>query len=835
MNIFRIIYLSLLIVLSFKSYSQTGCAGASPFCSGSSGVTFPAATTGVSAGPGPNYGCLFSQPNPAWYYFQVSTSGSIIINIAGTGGGDVDFICWGPFTTPTGGCTGGLTIGNTVGCSYSSSPTETCTILGAIAGQYYMLLITNFSGMSQNITFGQNPGSTGSTNCSLLSGIVSKTICPGSTTSLTATSNLLSPTYLWNPGGLTTPTITINPSSTTIYTVNISGIIPGSTTPTVVTNSGTVTVLSNPILNLFSNSMICPGSSINLTASAGFTNYVWAGPPAFTSTTTIPGISIPSATNSMIGTYTVIGRTTQGCSVSATTTVGLVPTSSIVTTPSYTVCQGGTQNFTSTNAIGASYYSWIGPSSFTSSLQNPTIVGCGLSNSGVYTVTAYFVSGTTTCTTVKTCTVSVVPALPSALPNISNICNNGLINLTSPSGAVSYNWSGPNSFLSSLQNPSITNAGVVNNGTYTVTITTGLCVNVGTLSVSVYNPLSFLTTPSNITLCFGKNGILSSTGLGGSGIYNYTWSPLTGLSSPNSSTTSINGSYTTTYSVTLTDFNCPVTNSVVSTVTVNVNPLPVITMTTSNSRGCEIFCTDLISSSFPASASCQWHFSNNTFSNNYNSSQFCFNVPGTYGSTLTVTDINGCVDSTKSSSFVIVDPNPKSSFSWTPENPTVLINQVDFVDESTVGLPIVNWHWDFDDVLTTDTSNIKNPFYIYDNPNTYSVSLRVKNTFGCLDSVTKIVKVDDEFALFIPNAFTPTKPGDNDIFKVSGIGFVNDEFEMLIFNRWGDLIFKTNDINKGWDGYKGSKLCKLDNYVYKIIVKDFKNKIREFTGYITLL
>jgi gliding motility-associated-like protein len=89
--------------------------------------------------------------------------------------------------------------------------------------------------------------------------------------------------------------------------------------------------------------------------------------------------------------------------------------------------------------------------------------------------------------------------------------------------------------------------------------------------------------------------------------------------------------------------------------------------------------------------------------------------------------------------------------------------------------------------------------------------------------------------LFIPNAFTPTKPGDNDIFKVSGIGFVNDEFEMLIFNRWGDLIFKTNDINKGWDGYKGSKLCKLDNYVYKIIVKDFKNKIREFTGYITLL
>ena len=90
-------------------------------------------TRGIEAA-GPDYGCLFWHPNTSWYYFQVSTTGTITIGIAGTGGGDVDFICWGPFTSPTGNC-GNLTAANTVDCSYSGSATETVTINNAIAGE----------------------------------------------------------------------------------------------------------------------------------------------------------------------------------------------------------------------------------------------------------------------------------------------------------------------------------------------------------------------------------------------------------------------------------------------------------------------------------------------------------------------------------------------------------------------------------------------------------------------------------------------------------------------------------------------------------------------------
>ena len=99
------------------------------------------------------------------------------------------------------------------------------------------------------------------------------------------------------------------------------------------------------------------------------------------------------------------------------------------------------------------------------------------------------------------------------------------------------------------------------------------------------------------------------------------------------------------------------------------------------------------------------------------------------------------------------------------------------------------------------------------------------------------MKIEDEFAIFIPNTFTPTKPdGNNDVFKPSGIGFKSDSFEMRIFDRWGELVFKTNDVNKGWDGsIKGGKIAKQDTYVFKITVNDYKNKEREFVGHVTIL
>lgn len=161
---------ALCIPAGVRAQASGTCLTAQPFCTGTT-YTFPAATN-TTAEVGPNYGCLATRPNPAWYYLKILTGGNLVISISQVDGGgtprDVDFILWGPFTSPTTPCTAQLTAGNTVDCSYSSSATETATIPSASPGQYYILLLTNFSNVPATITFSQT-GGTGTTDCELVS------------------------------------------------------------------------------------------------------------------------------------------------------------------------------------------------------------------------------------------------------------------------------------------------------------------------------------------------------------------------------------------------------------------------------------------------------------------------------------------------------------------------------------------------------------------------------------------------------------------------------------------------------------------------------------------
>ncbi len=220
----------LFLLLAGVSLAQNTCQTAKPFCAGGvSGDTFPATTSVTTAQTGPNYGCLGSTPNPAWYYLQISNSGNLDILIQGTltappgPGQDVDFICWGPFNSMTGICDS-LNLNKIVDCSYSGSFTETLNIPNGVSGQYYLVLITNFANIVQNIQFTQYAG-TGSTNCGLL-GSNSK-ICAGQTATIVATNSgsLANATYSMNPGGLSNSTgsFYVTPLVTTVYTLFVTG------------------------------------------------------------------------------------------------------------------------------------------------------------------------------------------------------------------------------------------------------------------------------------------------------------------------------------------------------------------------------------------------------------------------------------------------------------------------------------------------------------------------------------------------------------------------------------------------------------------------------------
>ena len=118
------------------------------------------------------------------------------------------------------------------------------------------------------------------------------------------------------------------------------------------------------------------------------------------------------------------------------------------------------------------------------------------------------------------------------------------------------------------------------------------------------------------------------------------------------------------------------------------------------------------------------------------------------------------------------------------------------------------------------------------------MALFVMNEFDCRDSVYKTIKVGYDFTVFIPNVFTPDGDGLNDIFNVKGIGISDKDFLLRIFNRWGHLIYETEDITKGWDGFFNGKICEDGQYIYYIQLKleksDRKNDIRIFKGNVFL-
>ena len=143
-------------------YSQSSdCLNSQPFCT-STPIGFPASTN-TTAPIGPDYGCLGSQPNPAFYFLQIDQPGNITVTMQSTPLVDIDFICWGPFGDPSTMCDS-LTGAYIEDCSYSTAAIEDCNITNAITGQYYILLITNYSNVNCNIDFSQN-GGLGNTSC----------------------------------------------------------------------------------------------------------------------------------------------------------------------------------------------------------------------------------------------------------------------------------------------------------------------------------------------------------------------------------------------------------------------------------------------------------------------------------------------------------------------------------------------------------------------------------------------------------------------------------------------------------------------------------------------
>ncbi len=184
--------------------------------------------------------------------------------------------------------------------------------------------------------------------------------------------------------------------------------------------------------------------------------------------------------------------------------------------------------------------------------------------------------------------------------------------------------------------------------------------------------------------------------------------------------------------------------------------------------------------------------------------------------------------------MITVSPFPSSSFS-APLSTGILEPTVNFIDNSTGA---TSWNWNFGDSLATNINNnsiIQNPSHTFSDIGNYYINLIVGNSSGCYDTAQLCLEIEPEFSFYIPNSFSPDGNGKNDGFF--GKGGNIKEFAMQIYDRWGNLIFYTDNVDKHWDGRinRGTETGQEDVYVYVVNILDNKNKGHRYIGNVTIV
>jgi gliding motility-associated-like protein len=416
-------------------------------------------------------------------------------------------------------------------------------------------------------------------------------------------------------------------------------------------------------------------------------------------------------------------------------------------------------------------------------------------------------------------TVTVNPA-PITTVNSPTICLGSAAILTA-SGATSYTWSAG----ATSTGTATASVSPVVTTTYTVTGTSAGCTSTAVATVTVNSSLT-VTAGTNATICAGNTASLTATASSGTGgPYTYVWSPTvpaSGIVSP---------AATTTYTVTATDGCSP---GATATVTITVFPFPVASFSPDATSGCAPVCvnfTDASTISLGGTINTwNWNFGDGSTDNSANP-HHCYSTDGAYPVTLTVTTSDGCSDSIVQNNLINVYPLPEAEFTSNPfvtdiTNPTISFSNL----STNAG----NYLWTFGDAITSSETN---PVHNYGNIGAYSVMLIAASDHGCTDTVVHYIEVNGSYTFYAPNAFTPNDDYTNSTFLPKGTGWNPDKYELMVFDRWGNLCFETRDMNKGWDGKanNGSAVTQQDVYVWKVALTDIFNNSHDYIGSVTVV
>ncbi len=652
-------------------------------------------------------------------------------------------------------------------------------------------------------------------------------------------------TYSWFPGvGLDTTlgaSVTASPLVTAQYYV--TGI---DINNCLNIDSLKITVDSLPIASITGISGICMGDSTILTASGGGA-YLWN-----TGATSTAIKIAPSSTT----TYFVIVKNSTNCLDSAVFNVVVHPLPSVqfLTT---NVCDGSNAVFTDLSTINPpdtiQSYTWnFGDGSASNSTQNPSHLFTADSSYAVQLLTVSNFG----------CSDSVIRVIVvNPNPTINFAANDTVgcellcvsfqdLSTLNTGNNIQWLWGfGDGTATSTIENPTHCYTNNSSPLSYMVTLTvTSDSGCISTLSKNNYitvnpNPIAQFSTAN---VCEGTSVQVNdlSTIPPNETIQSYVWnfgdgsSVNTNQSVPGGHLYASANSYNLAL-VVVSNSGCidSITKPVV------VNPNPDVSFKASDTLGCEPLCISFQNfSTILTGLNVQWAWNVGDGSTINNSQTFdhCYTndslyAPNFFTVTLAVTSDSGCVSSLTKNNYIVVYPAPDASFTVHPQT-AVITDPVISISDLSTGANF--WTWNFGDPqsLVLDTSSDFNPGpHAYSDTGTYTITLITTTQYNCIDTTYETIIIDPDFLFYIPNAFTPDGDGVNDGFTGKGV-FIK-EFEMTIFDRWGNLIYSSTDINKPWDGKAnhGTEIAQSDVYVYVFKVTDFKMIKHKYKGIVTLV
>jgi len=596
-----------------------------------------------------------------------------------------------------------------------------------------------------------------------------------------------------------------------------------------------------PIAN-FSNNTVClglPTSFTNLSHSFGnlSLSYLWN----FGDNSPISTLLNPMHTYSNPGTYQVSLTTTDshGCSktVQKNVVVHSLPNAGFTAPPTLFP---GTTNFMSTSTGSPApivNWSWnFGDGIGFSFQQNPTYTYNSADTFNVRLI----ITDINGCKDTVINPVIVYTFNQYIIANFgySNSCINAPVNFSDStiigtgSGILTWSWDFGDFSYSNQQNPVHY---YTNIGNYNVKL---IVTGIGGISDTVTKIITIYPKPiadfDNTGVCLGiaKTFTNLSTVVNGN-IINWNWDFGNGNTANTLNHTTVYNTlgYFDVSLIVTTDNGCADTIKKVT----KVNPLPEVNFASNLTEGCPPLFVTFNDNSAVDSGNIvlwNWNFGNGiTSSANINQVSTTYLNSGSYSVTLSALSNSGCSSSQTIPNMITVHPKPIADFFTEPSITNIIEPSIQFVDNSTNAS---FWNWNFGD---GNSSNIQSPLHVYKEHGDYYPILVVTTLNGCSDTTSKRVVILKNATFYAPNAFSPNNDGYNDEFKVFGLGLEKGYFEMQIFSRWGDLVFKSNSYEGGWNGISQNSgtICPEGVYVWRVTYTDGMGRTNKATGYVTLI